>query len=468
LRWEEKTMMIQGRAQELENFIFRRMGESEIIGLSFATIEDGRVTYKRGIGFSNFEQGTSVTPRTTFCVGSVNKSFTALAAMQLVEKGLLGLDDPIDRYVFFKARPMGEPILVRHLLSHSSGLASLGYAEATLGAVTDTYDTWFPISSPRDLLIFMDGAEEWALARPGERHAYLNEGYILLGSIIESVSGQEYTAYVRDNILKPLGMDRSTFLEEDVKRDPDVATPYVTNEEGVKVATRYPFGQMLADGGLMSNTLDMARFASMLLNGGELDGVRVAQPETIRTMMEPKVRTVEEPLPGTGYHSYGYGLRIKEGFMGGNLVYHSGSVFGSSGYMGLLPDEGVGVVILANGGYFLEDMGEYALALLTGRDPMEAPYLRRTTILESLAGTYRTFRATSDYKVERSGGLLNLTMSFGRRTYTVPLVPVDLEAETKLFKMYGVESTTPVEFVKRGRDTYLVFDRNLAKRASGD
>jgi len=468
LRWEEKTMMIQGRVQELENFIFRRMGESEIIGLSVATIEDGRVTYERGIGFSNFEQGTSVTPRTTFCVGSVNKSFTALAVMQLVERGLISLDDPIDRYVFFKARPMGEPILIRHLLSHSSGLASLGYAEATLGAVTDTYDTWFPISSPRDLLIFMNGAEEWALARPGERHAYLNEGYILLGSIIESVSGQEYAAYMRDNVLQPLGMDRSTFLEEDVKHDPDVATPYVTNEEGVKVATRYPYGQMLADGGLMSNALDMARFASMLLNGGELDGVRLARPETIQTMMEPKVRTVEEPLPGTGHHSYGYGLRIKEEFMGGNLVYHSGSVFGSSGYMGLMPDDGVGIVILANGGYFLEDMGEYALALLTGRDPMEAPYLRRTTILERLAGTYRTFRATSDYKVERSGGLLNLTMSFGRRTYTVPLIPVDLEAETKLFKMYGVESTTPVEFVKRGGDTYLVFDRNLAKKVSGD
>ncbi|HEX9915372.1 MAG TPA: serine hydrolase [Candidatus Bathyarchaeia archaeon] len=461
-------MTFQGRVEELENFIFRRMGEAEVIGLSVATVEDGRVTYKRGIGFSNFEKGTSVTPRTTFCIGSVNKSFTALAVMQLVEKGLLSLDDPIDRYVFFKARPMGEPILVRHLLSHSSGLASLGYAEATLGAVTETYDTWFPISSPRDLLIFMGGAEEWALARPGERHAYLNEGYILLGSIIESVSGQEYTAYVRDNILKPLGMDRSTFLEEDVKRDPDVATPYVTNEEGVKVATRYPYGQMLADGGLMSNALDMARFASMLLNGGELDGKQLARPETIQTMMEPKIRTVEEPLPGTGHHAYGYGMRIKEEFMGGKLVYHSGSVFGSSGYMGLLPDEGVGVVILANGGYFLEDMGEYALALLLGRDPMEAPYLRRTTALDSLAGTYRTFKATSDYKVERSGGLLNLTMSFGRRTYTVPLAPVDLEAETKLFRMYGVESTTPVEFVKRDGDTYLVFDRNLAKKVSGD
>ena len=131
-------MTFQGRAEELENFIFRRMGESEIIGLSIATVEDGSVTYSRGVGFSNFEKGTSVTPRTTFCIGSVNKSLTALAVMQLVERGLVGQDDPIERHVPFKVRPMGEPILVRHLLSHSSGLASLGYAEAPLGAGTGT------------------------------------------------------------------------------------------------------------------------------------------------------------------------------------------------------------------------------------------------------------------------------------------------------------------------------------------
>lgn len=460
-------MTFKERVSELENYIFKRMGDAEIIGLSIAAVKDGQVIYSNGFGFRDFDEGSSATPRTTYCIGSVTKSFTALAALQLHERGALSLDDPTTKYVNFKAKPMGRPILVRHLLNHSSGLPSLGYAEVTLGAVTETYESWFPISSPKDLLVFMNGADEWALARPGERHAYLNEGYILLGSIIEKASGVGYVSYMTENVLRPLGMDRSTFLEEDVKQDRDVATPYVTNKDGVKAATRYPYGQMLADGGLMSNAVDMSRFARMLLSLGELEGVRFASEETVRSMVEPKIRTVEEPVPGGCYHSYGYGMRIKEGFLGHNLAYHSGSVYGSSAYMCLVPDEAAAVVILANGGYFLEDMGEYAMALLLGREPEEVPYMRRTAALDRLTGTYRTFKDTSSYEVTRSSGILQLEMTWGMRTYTVPLIPVDLEGEPKLFRMYGVEAATPVEFIQRGGATYMVYDRTMARKANG-
>ena len=457
-------MIGKSARKELESYVFQRMSESGIVGLSLATIEDGEVSYSRGFGFRDFDRGTSSTPETTYCVGSVTKPFTALAVMQLHERGLLSLDDPIERHVDFAARPMGEPILVRHLLSHSSGLPSLGYAEVTLGMATDTTDEWYPIASPRDLLVFMEGAEDWALAQPGRRHAYLNEGFILLGSILEKVSGVGYADYVKQNILMPLQMRRSTFDEEDVERDDDVATPYVTSRDGEKVATRYPYGQMIADGGLMSNAMDMARFVSALLSGGELDGARVASAETVREMTDPKIRTTEEPYDGRGYRGYGYGLRVKESFLGHRLVYHSGSVYGSSGYMGLIQDKGVGVVVLANGGYFLEDIGEYALALLTGRDRMEIPYFRRTRQLDDLTGTYNTFRDTSSYEVARSGGILELTMSFGSRTYTRPLIPVDLEGEPMVFKLYGLDTVTPVQFHRRSGETIMVYDRTMAKR----
>jgi CubicO group peptidase (beta-lactamase class C family) len=458
------TMTFRERTPELQDYIFERMSDAKIMGLSIAVIEDKRVTYSNGFGFRDFDRGTSATPRTTYCIGSVTKPFTALAVMQLCERGLMGLDDPIESYVDFTARPMGEPILVRHLLSHSSGFPSLGYAEATLGMATGTTDAWFPISSPSDLLVFMGGAEEWALSQPGRRYAYLNEGYILLGSIIEKVSGVGYADYVKQNILEPLQMRRTTFDEEDVEKDDDVATPYVTSQEGEKVATRYPYGQMIADGGLMSNALDMARFVTALLSGGELDDARVASPETVREMMAPKIRTTEEPHDEVGYRHYGYGLRVKTGFLGHSLVYHSGSVFGSSGYMGLIPDLGVGVAVLANGGYFLEDIGEYALALLTGRDHLEIPYFRRTRQLDGLTGTYTAFKDTSSYEVSRSGGILELTMSFGRRTYTRPLIPVDLDGEPKEFKLYGIDAVTPVQFFRRGGETIMVYDRTMAKR----
>jgi hypothetical protein len=259
-------------------------------------------------------------------------------------------------------------------------------------------------------------------------------------------------------------MRRSTFDEMDVEKDDDVATPYVTSRDGEKVATRYPYGQMIADGGLMSNAMDMARFVTALLSGGEMDGARVAGAETVIDMMEPKIRTTEEPYDGVSYRYYGYGLRVKSGFLGHSLVYHSGSVYGSSGYMGFMPDRGVGIVVLANGGYFLEDIGEYALALLTDRDHLEIPYFRRTRLLEDLTGTYTTFRDTSSYEVARSDGILELTMSFGGRTYTRPLIPVDLEGEPKEFRLYGIDTVTPVQFMRRGGETIMVYDRTMTKR----
>jgi CubicO group peptidase (beta-lactamase class C family) len=428
----------------------------------------GEACYSRGFGFRDFVKGTSATPETTYCVGSVTKSFTALAVMQLHERGLLNIDDPVEKYLPFKAKPMGGMVLLRHLLSHSSGLSHLGYAEATLSAITDYADQWFPICSPDDLLVFMQGAGDWALARPGERHAYLNEGYILLGKIVEEVSGIGYADYVEEKILRPLGMEKSTFREDQVDLDDNVAIPYVGGQNGAKVATRYPYGQMIADGGLMSNAGDMSRFVRMLLGGGELDGRRVAAKETIKAMMTPHVRTVEDPVEGAGTRHYGYGLRIKGGFLGGTLVHHSGSVFGSSAYICMVPEHDAGVVVLANGGYFLEDVGEYAMALLLGRDPYEIPSFRRGRILDSLAGDYRTFRGTSSYKVTRSGGILQLESSFGQRKFTTPLIPVDLDGEPKRFRVYGVDTTTPVEFARRDGSTFLLYERNLAKRAKSD
>lgn len=453
----------EGR-ERLESFVFQRMTDRGVPGLSIAAVDNGEVCYERGLGFRDLSLNTSTTPRTVYCIGSVTKPFTALAVMQLREEGLLGLDDPVEDYVPLRARPMGERVLVRHLLSHSSGLPSLGYASATLSTVTNISDDWFPISSPRDLLVFMAGAGDWALSRPGERYAYLNAGYILLGLIIERASGEGYPDYVKRHVLEPLQMGRSTFSEEEVEGYDDVATPYIVSREGGRTPTRYPYGSLISDGGLMSSVEDMANFARMLLSGGAFEGRRLASPESIGEMMGPKVQTLGEAIEGGGRTYYGYGLRIKTEFLGQRLVHHSGSVYGSSAYMGLLPDSGVGVVILANGGYFLGDMGEHALALLLGRDPMEIPYFRRMRALDDLTGTYETFRGTSKYKVSRSGGVLQLESSFGRGTYTTPLIPVDLYGERKLFRVYGVDTVTPVEFVEEGGETYLVYDRNKAKR----
>ena len=449
---------------ELEKFIFQRMTESGIVGLSIATIRGGEVNYQRGFGFRDFQKGWSATPETIYCIGSVTKSFTALAIMQLVEAGKLGLEDPVEQWLDFRERPMGEKVLIKHLLSHTSGLSALGYAEATLAAVTDKPDIWLPISDAEDLLVFVRGADEWALAKPGVRHAYLNEGYIMLGAIVEKASGLDYADYVKEKILTPLHMYRSSLEEDDVEGDEDLAVPYITNSAGGKVATRYPYGQMISDGGLMSSASDMANYLKMLLGRGAFEGNRLASEESVNAMCSPAIKMLDEPLNGVDYRYYGFGLRIKDGFLGHRLIQHSGSVFGSSAYINFVPDAGVGVAILANGGYYLEDMGEYATALLLGRNPMDIPHFKRLGILDSLVGTYRTFKDTSSYRVLRSGGLLQLEQKWGERVFTTPMVPIDIEGEVKMFRIYGVDTVTAAEFQIRDGEMFLVYERNLCRR----
>jgi len=453
--------------EELQNFLFQRMSASGIPGLSIAIVKDKELAYERGFGFRDINLGLRSTPQTIYCTGSVTKTFTATAVMQLHENGRLSIEDPVEEYVPFKCRPFGETILIKHLLSHASGLPWLGYAETTLAQTAGRSDRWLPICSPQDLLVFMEGAEEWALSKPGQWNAYLNEGYILLGMVLEKASKTKYADYVKEHILNPLQMHRSTFYEEDVRKEVDVATPYIVSRDGEKTPARYPYGEMISDGGLMSSASDMVNFMKMLLSEGVFENRRILSTESARNMMEPKVRTIEEPIEGVGRRYYGYGLRIKTNFFGQNLIHHSGSVYGSSAYMGLIPREKLGVVVLANGGYFLEDVGEYALALILGEDISETPASRRVRTLDGLTGTYKTFRENSRYRVTRSGGILQLESSFGQATFTTPLIPVDLEGETKRFRVYGVDSTTPVEFVKQNGETFMIYGSNKAKRAGG-
>jgi CubicO group peptidase (beta-lactamase class C family) len=459
--------MIKTAAKRLiENYIFQRMSESRIVGLSIGIVKDNDIIYSRGFGFRDFERGTSPTPSTIYCIGSVTKPFTALAVMQLQERGLLSLDDPVSEYIPFDVKPMGEEVLIKHLLSHTSGLSSLGYAEATLGAVTSTYDNWFPICSPKDLLVFMNGSEDWVISRPGEKYGYLNEGYILLGAIIEKATGQEYMYFVKENILEPLGMNRSTFLEDEVLNLGDIAIPYVSSDDGTKIPTRYPYGQMIADGGLMSTANDMAKFVRMIMSGGKSEGKMVISDQSIKEMRSPKIQTDDIPFASGENVHYGYGFRIRSGFLGHQLVYHSGSVFGSSAHIGLIPEEQLGLVILCNGGYFLKDIGDHALAVLLNRDPDEITYFKRMRSLDELTGNYSTFRGISNYTVSRTGGTLQLTSSFGRRTYSQTLYPVEKEGEMKSFEIVGLESTSRVLFFNQGNEKFMTYDGILAKKIS--
>jgi CubicO group peptidase (beta-lactamase class C family) len=205
----------------------------------------------------------------------------------------------------------------------------LGYAEAFIRGVLGLDGSWLPLSYPDDVMTFMKGFEGWVEARPGERFFYLNEGYVILGKVVERVSGISYEDFVRRNILEPLGMKRSYFRREEVEGDPDVAVGYVIDRDGRHVKSRFPYG-VTADGGLLSNPLDMARYTVMLLNRGVYNGVELLSPRMVELAESIHARLPYESMVADGY---GYGLMVKEDFLGRKLVGHGGSVLTYTAYV---------------------------------------------------------------------------------------------------------------------------------------
>ncbi|MDR7539168.1 MAG: serine hydrolase [Armatimonadota bacterium] len=458
----------------LEHFVQEKMGETGLPGLSLALVRKGEVVWSRGFGFRDLERGLPVTPQTLFGVGSVTKSLTCLALLQLQERGLLDLEDPVDRYLPLPVRPPGEePIRLRHLMAHTSGLPALGYAEATIRHHVGTSQRWFPISGIEDMLAFLDQAQPWLVASPGERWFYLNEGYVLLGAVIERVSGQPYPDYVRQHILQPLGMTRSGFRPDDVQGDPDAAIPYVIDREKRRTRSAYLFGGIQADGGLISCAADLARYVAMFLAGGRGPGVALLPPDMLCGMWQPRVpipfwrRGLLGPEPAV---FYGYGLQVTPDFLGETLVGHGGSVLVFTAYVGFVPQRGVGVALLANGsGYPLNQMGAFALALLLGADPWSVPALRAERLLDGLTGVYETYRGTMRATVVRRGDYLVLEMQDGPQEQAALLVPqgydaAGLDPQRPRFVTLAAARWLPVEFTRREGEVDLIYERYRLRR----
>ena len=446
----------------LEDFIFEKMSKTHLPGLSIAIVKDGKVIYSRGFCFRDLEYGLTATSSTLYGIGSVTKSFTALSVMQLVEEGRLSVEYPVSKYIPLDLKSKGEPIKIWHLLSHVSGIPALAYAEAFIRFRTGADDNWIPIASHEDLFTFMREADQWALTKPGERWFYLNEGYLILGYIIEKLSCIDYEEYVKKKILEPLQMDRSFFKREEVEANSDVAIPYIITRDGECKKSQFPYGPISSDGGLISNVLDLARYITMYLNRGKYDGGTLISSKYIEEMEKPRVKL---PLQVFDGEAYGYGLHIIPNFLGNKLVGHGGSVLVATASMEYVPEKRIGIALLANGsGYPLSQIGHYGLALMLGGDPENLPFVKVERTLDSLAGLYETYKGTMKAQVVTKGGNLSLEIKDKYVDMIMPLIPENVEGEVKTF--YTVEAGTklPVEFIVKGDTIDLIYERYRLKK----
>ncbi|MFC7071144.1 serine hydrolase [Halobaculum lipolyticum] len=399
----------------------RTMRRDRLPGVGVCVVDRDGVVYADGFGSRDLAGNRPASADTLFGVGSVTKSVTALALAQLREAGMLDFDDPVSDHLDVDlGGGDDDPVRLRHLLSHTSGLPSLGTSEALIGRRLRRSTDTTPLASRADFRAHVAGAVDpdggERVGAPGERFAYSNEGYVLLGDVVEATTGREYGAYVAEHVLDPLGLDRATFDDATFAMDDDHATLYL-HEDGETVAASVPTRELSRPaGGLFASATDLGRYLRLFLNDGSLDGREVVSPASVATLTEGRIDTPSGP--------YGYGWRTREA-CGRALVGHSGSIAVSSAYAGFCPAEGLGVAVAANASpdYPLVRLGEAVFACALGEDPAEAvPFVERRRRFDRLTGEYAAYRGAKRAYVARDGGTLRLQLVGPLGGESLPLV----------------------------------------------
>ncbi|MBC7788882.1 MAG: beta-lactamase family protein [Anaerolineae bacterium] len=338
---------------DIGRYVTKEMRADRVPGLGIVVVTRDSVLYAQGFG-STGRKGESVTADTPFLLGSMSKSVTALAIMQLVEAGRVHLDSPVVRYLpdFVVEGTGAAKITVRHLLAHTSGIpASAPRAHG----------------SGRSLASHIVALHDVELAsEPGATHEYSSPNYQVLGRLVEVVSGEPFAAYVQRNVFGPLGMRRS-FADSLGARASGLARGHQMIF-GMPLARDLPFeGDRLPAAALVSTAGDMGRFLQAQLREGELNGARVASIAAFREMHKPQVQS-------EGF-AYAMGWRVNP-FAGGTAVHHGGILPNYRGKMVLLPELGVAVVVLTNvssviGAPTSHRVADGVAGLMAGRAPAE-------------------------------------------------------------------------------------------------
>jgi len=439
--------------QKFESLIAEAMMRDHVPGLSLAVVKDGKVIYARGFGARRLKDNSPATPDTLYGVGSVTKSFTAMAIMQLVHQGKLSPKDPVKKYLpEFKIGKEDNPITIHHLMTHSSGIPDLGGADTEILRYLGVDEKWVPFSSFEDLLLHVNGAKDEVAAEPGKRFFYLNEGYELLGMIIERVSQMRYEHYIKNMILKPLKMNRSTFLRDEFEKDHDVMTPYFAEKkDGILLPqpTVHPLSRLsYADGGLMSSVMELTNYLIANMNHGVFEDVRLLDSTLLAEMHKPHVQVNMPSLFGKMW--YGYGWHMEDDFFGHMMVGHSGSTGVSSANVSFVPDLNIGVVYTCNvGGYASVGLiPPVILAFLMGRDPLkEISFFEVEKKMAMLVGEYAGYRGIVKVSVVRKDGVLFFESREKLAELSLPLIPESDRLETLKFYLPTPITRMPVEFV---------------------
>ncbi len=352
------TSWVQKR--NIDQAIQQVMNEFEAVGISAAVVQDGKIVYENAFGYANLDSQIPLTTNHFMRIASISKSFTATSLMQLVEKGIISLDDDVSDLIGFQVRNPHHPdtpITLRMVLSHTASFRD-----------PENYSILDHINPA----VNGDCAATYYDYAPGTGYNYSNLGLNFAGAILEKVSGVRFDRYVKDNVIIPLGLHAGHNIDElDMSKCASIYHrrdgQYVESSAYGSVAHRlddyvmgYSAPMFSPTGGVKISAHDLATYMMMHMNYGELNGVRIISEESAKTMQTPVwIKLTDD------YYEDQYGLCLMEfvdflddpqyNTSGNYPVGHTGDAYGLRSIMIWSPADQWGIVAMTNGYVYNKD-----------------------------------------------------------------------------------------------------------------
>lgn len=328
----------------LDAYFSGALADWPIPGFSVAIVHDGEVLLEKGYGVADVRGGEPVDEHTLYAIASNSKAFTAAALARLVDEGRLSWSDRVlDHLPWFRLYDdyVTQEIRIRDLLSHRSGLGTYSGDLLWYGTPYSAEEVVRRAAHLPPAFSFRDG------------YGYSNLMFIAAGEVLRAVTGDDWHDVVEAEFFGPLGMDRSVTSTRDLRGLGNVATPhkYVAGET-IPIEW-YDWDAMGAAGGIISSVHDMSRWLRAQLAGGEWNGARLfseARQRDMWSVVNPRAVTpqYQARYPSTSFRGYGLGWSLQD-YLGRKVVSHGGGYDGMYSQVALVPDEGLGIVVLTNG-----------------------------------------------------------------------------------------------------------------------